>query len=269
MDLKLEESERNMQLFGVRTKLVKTEDDLVGLIIEALNEQKLNIEDGDVLAIASKVVAVTQNRLKRLESVEPSLKARELARRYNLEPSFVETVLQEAEEVYGGVSKALLTLKDHVLTANAGVDHKNSPNRQVTLWPKNPFKIAEEVRREILARTGKCVGVLIVDSRVTPLRLGTTGLALAVAGFEPVRDCRVYKDLYGNDISITRHALADDLASAAHLIMGETNEQMPLVLIKNAPITPADKVKSSSIVIPAKQCLFAKHIMKKPVREFP
>jgi len=258
-----------MQLFGVRTKLIKKGDDLSNTILEALNKQKLKIEDGDVLAIASKAVAIAQNRLKRLSSVKPSEKAKKLARRFEMEPSFVEIVLQEAEEVYGSVSKALLTLKDHILTANAGVDRKNSPLEYVALWPKNPFKIAEKIRRELLGRTGKRVGVLIVDSRVAPLRMGTTGLALAVAGFKPVRDCRVDKDLYGNSISITRHAIADDLASAAHLIMGETNERRPAVLIKNAPIILTDKVKSSSVVIPAEQCLFAKHIMKKPVREFP
>jgi len=258
-----------LQLFGIRTKLIKTEDDLVSVILETANRQGLKIEEGDVLAIASKVVATVQDRLKRLASVKSSIKAKKLAKRYDLEPSFVEIVLQEAEAVYGGVSKALLTLKDHVLIANAGVDHKNSPNGHVALWPKNPFQTAEKIRKEILARTGKRVGVLIVDSRVTPLRMGTTGLALAVAGFEPVRDCRVDKDLYGNAISITRHSLADDLAGAAHLIMGETDEKMPVVLIKNAPITLTDKVESSSVVIPAKQCLFAKHVMKKAVREFP
>jgi len=269
MGSKSEENERRMQLFGVHTKLIKTEDDLPSIILDALKRQKLKIEDGDVLAIASKAVATAQNRLKRLGSVKPSETAKKLAKRYDLKPSFIEIVLQEAEKVYGGVSKALLTLKDHILTANAGVDHKNAPHGYVVLWPKHPFKTAEKIRKKILARTSKRVGVLIVDSRVTPLRMGTTGLALAVAGFEPVRDCRAGKDLYGNAISITRHALADDLASAAHLIMGETNERTPVVLIKNAPIMLIDKVKPSSVVISAKKCLFTKHIIQKAVREFP
>jgi F420-0:gamma-glutamyl ligase len=85
---------------------------------------------------------------------------------------------------------------------------------------------------------------------------------LAVAGFEPVRDDRGEKDLYDRSILITRHALADDLASAAHLIMGESDEKTPAVLIKSAPVKPADKVKPSSLIIPAEQCLFAKHILQ-------
>jgi coenzyme F420-0:L-glutamate ligase len=256
-----------MQLFGIHTKIIKPEDDLLSVILEAVAKQQLKIEDGDVLAVASKAVATFQNRLRRLDSVKPSKKAETLARKYELEPNFVEIVLQEAERVYGGVPKALLTLREHILTANAGVDHKNSPKGYATLWPKNPFKKAEETRQEILKRIGKRVGVLIVDSRVTPLRMGTTGLALAVAGFEPVRDCRVDKDIYGRAVSITRHALADDLASAAHLIMGETNEQSPAVLIKDAPVKLTEAVKSSAVVIPPNQCLFAKYIVSNVVKE--
>lgn len=256
-----------MELFGIHTKLIKPEDNLLNTILEALNKQELKIEDGDVLAIASKVVATIQNQQKRLDSTRPSEKAKKLARKYDLEPNFVEIVLQEADKVYGGVPKALLTLKDHILTANAGVDHKNSPTGYVTLWPKTPFQKAEEIRQEIHERIGKHVGVLIVDSRVTPLRMGTTGLALAVAGFKPVRDCRVDKDLYGRAVSITRHALADDLASAAHLIMGETNEQVPVVLIRKASVKLTEAVKPSAVVIPANDCLFAKHIVRNVVKE--
>jgi coenzyme F420-0:L-glutamate ligase/coenzyme F420-1:gamma-L-glutamate ligase len=256
-----------MQLFGIRTELIRPREDIVGAIINGATEQQVKFDDGDILAIASKTVAITQNRLKRLSSVGPSEKARRLALRHDLEPSFVEIVLQEAEKVYGGVSKALLTLKNHILTTNAGVDHKNAPNGYVALWPRRVFRTAEEIRSEILVRTGKSVGVLIVDSRVTPLRMGTTGLALAVAGFKPVRDHRGEKDLYGGSIFITRHAVADDLASAAHLIMGESNEHTPAVLIKGAPVEPADKVKPSSVIIPAEQCLFAKRILQETAKE--
>lgn len=256
-----------MQFYGVRTRLIQPGDDIVRIILEAIDSQGLKIEDGDILAIASKVVATVQNRFVRLKSVKPSDKAKRLARRYDLEPSLVEIVLQEAEIVYGGVSKALLTLKWHVLTANAGVDHKNVPDDVVILWPKDPFKTAGEIKKQIFDMIGKHVGVLIVDSRVTPLRMGTTGFALAVAGFEPVRDCRTGRDLYGHAISITRHALADDLASAAHLTMGESNESTPLVLMRNTGVQMTDTVDSSSLVISPDQCLYSKHIMRKVVKE--
>lgn len=251
-----------MQLFGIRTELIKAGDNLVNIILEALNRQKLAIDDGDLLAIASKVVATAEGRLKKLNSAKPSEKARKMAEEYDLEPSFVEIVLHESDLVYGGVSKALLTLKNNLFTANAGVDHKNAPKGYVALWPENPQKSAENIRGEIIERTGKNVGVLIVDSRVSPLRMGTTGVALGTAGFEPVRDYRRDKDLYGNSITITRHAIADDVASAAHLMMGESREKTPIVLVKNAPVKLCEKVDPQSTVIPKEQCLFAKFLWR-------
>jgi len=256
-----------MQLFRVSTKLIKPRDNLVKIILEALNKQKLEIQDGDLLAIASKVVATVEGRLKKLSSLEPSEKAKKLAKQYDLEPSFVEIVLQESKVVYGGVSKALLTLKNNFLTANAGVDHKNVPKGYVALWPKNSHKSAEKIRREIRERTGKQVGILIIDSRVTPLRMGTTGIALGMAGFEPVKDYRFDKDLYSNSILITRHAIADDIASAAHLMMGESSEQTPVVLIRNAPVKPCEEVNPKSTIILAKECLFSKLLLQKSFKE--
>jgi len=245
-----------MQLFGIRTRLIKTGEDLVGITLEAIHGQRLTIEDGDVLIIASKAVAVVQGRVVKLASMKPSEEAKKLAEKHDMEPSYVEVVLQEAQKVYGGVSKALLTLKNNVLIANAGVDHKNAPKGCVVLWPENPHEVAEDIRKEILKRTGKRLGVLIVDSRVTPLRMGTTGVAIGIAGLEPVKDCRGDRDLYGNPLLITRQALADDLASAAHLVMGEVDERVPAVLVKDAPVNLSEKVDPDSVVIPAEECLF-------------
>lgn len=256
-----------MQLFRIPMELIRPRANLLKTVLSAIDKQKLGIENGDILAIASKAVATFQNQMTRLDSVEPSERAKKLAGRYDLKPGFVEVVLREADRVYGGVPKALLTLKDNILTANSGVDRKNAPKGYAIMWPNEPFKTAEELRSRIFEITSKRVGVIIVDSRVTPLRLGTTGLALAVAGFEPVKDHRGKRDLYGNTIVITRHAVADDLASAAHLLMGESDERTPLVLIKDAPVKPTDHVESSSLVIRPKQCLYTKYVLKGAAKE--
>ncbi|NIN00712.1 MAG: coenzyme F420-0:L-glutamate ligase [candidate division Zixibacteria bacterium] len=245
-----------MQLFGVRTRLVKPKDDLVGIILEAMTRQKLTIDDGDVLVLASKVVSMAQGLLTRLDTIEPSEKAKRLAEKYALDSRFAEVVLSEADEVYGGVSGALLTLKDSILIANAGVDRKNAPVGFVVLWPEHPHASAEKIRATILERADRRVGVLIVDSRVTPLRMGTTGIAIGIAGFKPIRDCRAKKDLYGKEVRITRHALADDLAGAAHLVMGETEARMPVVLAKQVPVSLVDEADSDLLLIAASECLF-------------
>lgn len=251
-----------MQLFGIRTRMIKTGDDLVKIVLEALRKQEITVENGDILAVASKIVATVEGRIRELASVKTSAEAKRWAEAYDLEPSFVEVVLQESDEVYGGVSKALLTLKNNGFTINAGVDHKNAPEGNVALWPKNPQMSAEDIRRKVFEKTGKKVGVLVVDSMVNPRRMGTTGFALGVAGFRPVRDYRRRKDLYGNSIYITRHALADDIASAAHLIMGESSEQTPIVLVRDAPVKLSEKVEPKSMVIPKEQCLFGKLLEK-------
>jgi len=245
-----------MHLFGIRTRLIKPKDDLVGIVLDAISRQKLTIDDGDVLVFASKGVSVAQGRLTRLDLINPSEEAEKLAEKYELEPGFVEVVLQEAEKVYGGVSGALLTLKNGVLIPNAGVDHKNAPKGFVVLWPENPHESAEKIKAEIFEKTGRNVGVLIVDSRVTPLRMGTTGVTIGIAGFNPIRDCRAEKDLYGNPILITRQALADDLASAAHLVMGETEGRVPAVLVKEVPISLAEESNPGLMLIPERSCLF-------------
>jgi len=245
-----------MQLFGIQTRLVKPKDDLVGIVLEALARQRLAIDDGDVLVLASKVVSLAQGRLARLGTINPSEEARKLAEKYELDSRFAEVVLSEADEVYGGVSRALLTLKDGALIANAGVDRKNAPVGFVVLWPQNPHASAEKIRAEILKRADRKIGVLIVDSRVTPLRMGTTGVAIGIAGFNPIRDCRARRDLYGNEVLITRHALADDLAGAAHLVMGETEARMPAVLAKQVPISLAEEADPALLLIAERECLF-------------
>ena len=247
---------RTMHLSGIRTRLIKSKDDLVDIILDAIKRQKFTIEDGDVLVFASKVVSMAQGRLTRLDTINPSEEAMKLAKKYELDPTFVEVVLWEAERIYGGVSGTLLTLKNGVLTPNAGVDRKNAPKGSVVLWPENPHESAEKIKAEIFERTGRNVGVLIVDSRVTPLRMGTTGVAIGIAGFTPIRDCRTEKDLYSNSVLITRQALADDLASAAHLVMGETDGQVPAVLAKGVPISLTEEPNPDLMLISERSCLF-------------
>ena len=232
-------------------------DDLTDVILEALNKQGLRVEDNDILALASKIITYADGCLKKLKDVKPSGKAVEFAEKFSISPEFAELILCEAEEIYGGVEKAVLTLKNHVLTANAGIDKKNAPVGEAALWPRNPEKWAELIRKRVKERTGRNVGILIVDSRVTPLRIGTTGLALAVAGFKPVKDFRGEKDIFGKKLLITYHAVADDLASAAHLLMGEAAEKTPVVLIKGAPVDFDDEVYSSAdMAMPFNNCLF-------------
>jgi coenzyme F420-0:L-glutamate ligase len=154
------------------------------------------------------------------------------------------------------VRKAVLTLNDSVFTVNAGIDNKNAPKGYAILWPKNPQRQAERIRKALMRRTSKPVGVVIVDSTVAPLRWGTRGLAIGVAGFEPLKDYRRTRDLFRKEITITLHSVADDLASAAHLVMGESVERTPVAIIRDAPVTFAEKIDAESMKIAFKDCVY-------------
>lgn len=251
------EDKRIMKLYAIKTKTAKIGDDPVKLILESLEEHGLKLEDNDILAVTSKIIAYTEGRVVKLSEVKPSKTAKKLAKKFYVQPEFAELILQEADKIYGGVEKAILTLKDGILTANAGIDNKNAPVGFVVLWPNNVEKWAMQIREEIRHKTGKKVAVLIVDSGLVPLRIGTVGLALTVVGFKPIKDCRGEKDIYGKPLAITRHAIADNIASAAHLLMGEASEKTPIVLIKDAPVDFDDKVYGSAhMMMPFKECIF-------------
>jgi coenzyme F420-0:L-glutamate ligase len=246
-----------MRLYPIKTRIINTGDDLTEVILESLKEQNLQLEDNDILAITSKIIAYAEGQVVKLSDVKPSDRAKELGQQFSLQPEFVELIISEADKVYGGVEKAVLTLKNGVLTANAGIDNKNVPAGSVILWPRKPQKWTRDIREGIRRKTEKQVAVLIVDSGLIPLRIGTTGLALAVAGFKPIKDHRGEKDLFGKQIVITRHAIADDLACAAHLLMGESTERTPMVLIRDAPVDFDDGVYGSADMrMPFKECIF-------------
>jgi coenzyme F420-0:L-glutamate ligase len=249
----------SVRLYAVKTRLVKTGDNLVEVVLEALKEQKLTLEDNDVLVLTSKIVAHVEARLVNLNEVKPSEKAKELAKKFSLQQEVAELILREADKVYGGVEKAVLTLKNGVLTANAGIDKKNVPEGYVALWPKKARETAKKIREEIKRKTGKTIAVLIVDSGLAPLRKGTVGVALAVAGFKPIEDYRGREDLYGKKLTITQHAVADNLASAAHLLMDEAAEKTPIVLVKDAPLSFDEKAYGTEdMAISHDECIFMK-----------
>jgi len=141
--------------------------------------------------------------------------------------------------------------------ANAGVDKSNIPPGYASLLPIDSRASADRIRTEIKERTGKTVGVMVIDSRTQPLRLGNIGMALGVAGFRPVADDRGRHDLFGNEMRITRRAIADNLASACTALMGESDESIPITVIRDAPVEFIDQsFDSSEMWIAPKECMY-------------
>jgi len=253
-------------VYPLQSRLVRESDSILEVLSEALSKSKVRLRTHDIIAISSKVVAISERRIRSLTRVRPTLQARKLAREYSLPPPFVQLVIEEADEVLGGVKGALLTIKDGDATANAGLDRKNAPDGAVVLWPRNPDSSAKRLRDSLYRKFGKKVGVVIVDSRVTPLRLGTVGFAIGCAGFQPIRDLRGATDLSRRPIEITRHAIADGVAAAAHLVMGEATEQIPFAILREAPVSFLGRSSVRMAKLAPTYCLYMSQIIR-PTRE--
>lgn len=245
-----------MEVIGIQTPLIKPGDDLVEVILDSIG-QDVGLKNQDILVIASSVVSTVNNRVKKISDVEPSGKAEELSEESGLDPRFVEIIIQESDEILNPFEDCILTLKDDMLRINAGVDRSNVPSGYALLLPKNPDKQAEQLREKFEKKTGKKLGVIIVDSHVHPLRRGTTGQALGTSGLRTTIDCRNQKDLYGRNLKITFRGIADQLAAAAQLVMGEADESIPAVIISGADMAFSDKTEKSSR-IPPEECVYSK-----------
>ena len=251
-----------IEVYPLKSSILKPGDSLQESIADALRLGRVRPRNGDIIAVASKAVAIAEGNMVRLSNVLLSRRARGLAHQYKMDPEFVQIVLNESAKVYSGVNGALLTLKDGDAVANAGADQKNAPVGYAVLWPRDSDKTSRRLRAEMETRYGKKLGILIVDSRVTPLRLGTIGLALGCAGFAPVHDLRGSADLYGRRARITAHALADGIASVAHLAMGESKELAPFVLVRNSPAMVDGRNRSrNSMQLPSMECLYMSNII--------
>ena len=242
-----------MEVLGIKTDLVKIGDDLVEALEKGMQRAGLTLEDGDILVVSESALATSEGRVINLEEVSPGKLAFDLAARYSKDPREMELILKESDEIVGGIPGVVLTLKEGFLYPNAGIDHSNAPPGYVVLFPADPNRSASEIRRRI--SSGKRIGVIIGDSRTHPLRLGCVGVALACDGLEPVEDARGQKDLYGRELQITRKAVADNLVSAAQIVMGEGDEGIPAAIVRGAPVTIGD-VSCEIPKIPPQECMY-------------
>ena len=203
--------------------------DIVSLIEERLGGR---LRDGDVLVISSKFLAVSEGRVVKLGSVRAGRRAKQLAADYRMDERLCELVLRESDEIVGGIPGFLLASKNGLLTPNAGIDKSNVKHGSVVLYPRRPEVSAWRIREALKLSRGVSVVVVICDSRLSPTRRGTTGVAVASSGIEAVLDMRGRKDLFGNVLKVTSQSVADDLSSAAEILMGESDEATPIVLVR-------------------------------------
>jgi coenzyme F420-0:L-glutamate ligase/coenzyme F420-1:gamma-L-glutamate ligase len=236
-------------------------DNLAGIIGEALRRSEIVLQDGDILVVAQKIISKAEGRMVDLATIHPSPAALKYAQMVNKDPRLVEVVLRESEEVLRIAQNALVTVhKLGFVMANAGVDqsnvdHAGTHDGTVLLLPEDPDGSAATLKSAIEAEWSATIGVVISDSFGRAWRRGVTGVALGAAGLPALRNLVGEPDLFGRPLRVSEHAAADDIASAASLLMGQGAEGLPVVHIRglryDAPDLPA-----STLIRPKDQDVF-------------
>jgi len=246
----------SFSIFGLKTGLIREGDDIAACIAAAADRSSCDgIRSGDILVLAESMVATAEGRIVCLESIIPSERAREYADRYSMDPRVAEVVLSESDEVIGGIPHFLLCMKGGTLLPNAGVDGSNAPEGALVLLPADPNGSAARIRDGIGRRTGQDVAVIVADSRTHAMRSGCSGVAIGCAGITAVIDDRGRHDLFGNTLEVTKRAVADNIASAAELVMGEADEGVPAAVVRGLGLPISDDAFGIES-IDASECLF-------------
>jgi len=248
-----------VQVIGVKgMPIVKEGEDLARLICTATEQQQTQIENNDIIVITHVIASRAEGNTVNLDSVVPSEFAKTIAKQLGKDPALVEVILRESKSIVRMGDGHLITETKHgFICANAGVDQSNVPGgRAVTPFPKNPDRTAREIRQKIMRLTGKDVAVIISDTHGRPLREGEINIAIGVAGINPIRDRRGETDLFGYVLRVKQTAIADELASAAELVIGQAKEGIPVAIIRSYPYPKSEKASAKMLIRKKRRDLF-------------
>ncbi|HZY93592.1 MAG TPA: coenzyme F420-0:L-glutamate ligase [Candidatus Bathyarchaeia archaeon] len=242
-----------------RLPLLKSGDDLALLLIASLKRQGTSMRNGDVLVIGQKAVSKVEGRVVDIDKVKPSREATRLSKSTKKRPEFIQVVLNDAKKVLKADENAFIVLtRNGSVCLNGGADKSNiKGDSMYALLPHDSDGSARRLRDRIGKITGKVVGVIISDTRSRPFRLGQVEEAIGVAGLKPLVDYRGQSDLFGYQLQFKNVNVADELASAAELVMGQGREMTPAALIRGLPrITIGGRGSSKDLTVSASEDLF-------------
>lgn len=223
-----------IQIIGLRKiPLTRRGDNIADQIVNAAREEGVQISDHDVLVIAQKIVSKAEGGVVDLKTIKPTGKAEEISKACGKDPRHVETILRESAKIVRQKGPHIIVQTRHgFVCANAGVDRSNVENPDsVVVLPVDPDKSAREIRERIRELTGRDVAVIISDTFGRAWRNGQVNVAIGVDGLRPIIDYRGSKDMFGYVLNVTQVAVADELASAAELVM-KKRDGVPVAIIK-------------------------------------
>jgi coenzyme F420-0:L-glutamate ligase/coenzyme F420-1:gamma-L-glutamate ligase len=230
-------------------------DDVALRIGVALRNTGIELFDRDVLVIAQKIVSKAEGRIVRLDTVEPSPRARDWAEAFDKDPRVVEVVLRESKRIVRMERGVLISETEHgFVCANAGVDTSNVAEGTVTLLPTDPDASANRIRSALEKAFGVRVAVIVSDTFGRPWREGLVNVALGVSGIAPLVDYRGQKDSHGRPLKVTVMAIADELASATELVM-KKSKGIPVAIIRGFDYE-SNEASGRELIRPAEQDLF-------------
>jgi coenzyme F420-0:L-glutamate ligase/coenzyme F420-1:gamma-L-glutamate ligase len=244
-----------MALGGI--PLIKAGDDIAAAILAAMKKSDLVFMRGDVLVLAQKIVSKAEGRMVDLRTVKPSAQAETLAKATEKEARIVELILSESTDVLRHRPGALIVAhRLGMVLANAGIDRSNVDGEEhALLLPLDPDKSCADIRQKLKLATGMDVAVVIIDSIGRAWRNGTVGTAIGVSGLPGLLDLRGRPDLFGRVLETTEVGLADELASAASLLMGQAGEGRPVVLVRGFAFARRDG-SARELIRPPEKDLF-------------
>lgn len=233
---------RKIELFALEgLPIINEGDDLADMFIANARRHNLNFFDRDIFIITQKIISKSEGRLVDLRSIVPTAEAQRISQITEKRPQLVQLILDESKELIR-IRKGLIIVRHRLgfVCANAGIDHSNAIAEDqdcnyVLLLPENPDKSACEIRKAIKRKTGKKIGVLVIDSHGRAWRNGTVGTTIGMSGVPGVVDLRGNTDLFGYTLRATQVAAADELAAAASLLMGQADESIPCVIARGFP----------------------------------
>ena len=249
---------KRVNIIGLCMPLIKDGDDVADLIVSTALKRGVEIRDMDILVVAQKVISKSEGRVVEIEKVKPSEKALKISEVTGKDPRIVELVLRESKRVLK-ISPETIIVQDKrdIVNINAGLDKSNIKGaNHYALLPIDPDESARRLQSRIIDLTGKRVGVIISDTYSRPFRRGQVNFAIGIAGIEPFIDYRGTEDLFGYIMQVKFSAVADELASAAELVMGQGREGIPAVIIRGLNLDFSEKSSFNDLIIKDEEDLF-------------
>lgn len=227
-----------ISIFGLASiGLIQSGDNLSKIIFDAAKTENVEFADDDVVVISQKIVSKAEGELVDISTIKPGAKAKAVAKRTRKNPQLVQLILQDSARILRAEKRTLIVKrKDGLICLNAGVDKSNVKGaNSYTRLPTNADNSARKLRTELEHLSGRKVAVIIADTYSRPSRVGQVEFAIGIAGMEPIVDYRGKEDLFGYELKFKYVALADEIAAAAELVMGQGTERTPVAIVRGLP----------------------------------